>query len=169
MSAMSAPAYRLEAPRPRPPPLPIRTKLPIRNSQILGQKDASDTLLYDLPSPTPVSPTRITSPTSPTSPYSPRSSSARRASKMMSPKNPSRPMQSELEEFAEHCRECEECRKATLANLIPPAHKRRNPASNPKQQARSELTQCQTCWKSKADGAVLFKCSACKVDLYCVS
>ncbi|TCD68882.1 hypothetical protein EIP91_009597 [Steccherinum ochraceum] len=70
-------------------------------------------------------------------------------------------------EFAEHCRECEECRTTMLANLIPSAHKRRNPASNPKQQARSELTQCQTCWKSKADGAVLFKCSACKVDLYC--
>ncbi|KAI1794085.1 hypothetical protein LXA43DRAFT_884033 [Ganoderma leucocontextum] len=102
---MSAPAYRLETPRPRPPPLPIRTnKLPIRDSQILGQKDAPNTLLYDLPSSTPTSPTRITSPTSPTSPYSPRSPSTRRASKMMSPKTPSRPMQSELEEFTEHCR-----------------------------------------------------------------
>ena len=81
MLNMSAPSYRLEAPRPRPPPLPLRTNnLPIRNSQILGQqKDATETLLYDLPSSKPTSPTRVTSPTSPTSPYSPGPRSGRRA------------------------------------------------------------------------------------------
>ncbi|EJF65349.1 hypothetical protein DICSQDRAFT_99096 [Dichomitus squalens LYAD-421 SS1] len=105
---MSIASYRLESPRPRPPPLPLRTgNLPARNSQILGHKDATETLLYDLPSSNPTSPTRLTSPTSPTTPYSPRS--GRRVSKMTSPKNsrsntPSRPMQSELEEFAELCR-----------------------------------------------------------------
>ncbi|KAI0745828.1 hypothetical protein C8Q76DRAFT_705191 [Earliella scabrosa] len=112
---MSAPSYRLETPRPRPPPLPIRTNnLPIRNSQILGQKDATETLLYDLPSSNPTSPTRAVSsslPTSPTSPYSPRSRSARMrmtpppsGGKHSRSNTPSQPMRSELEEFAEHCR-----------------------------------------------------------------
>lgn len=113
---MSSLSYRLETPRSRPPPLPIRTSnLPIRNSQILGQKDATETLLYDLPSSNPTSPTRATSsslPTSPTSPYSPRSRSARMrmtpppygGSKHSRSNTPSQPMRSELEEFAEHCR-----------------------------------------------------------------
>ncbi|KAL7281721.1 hypothetical protein ACG7TL_005039 [Trametes sanguinea] len=115
---MSTPSYRLEAPRPRPPPLPIRTQdLPIRNSQLRGSKDATETLLYDLPPSTPTSPTRVRSPssvTSPTSPTSPRIRDMRgrkntppppgRPPKQKRSVTPSRPMRSELEEFAEHCR-----------------------------------------------------------------
>ncbi|KAH8101794.1 hypothetical protein BXZ70DRAFT_76725 [Cristinia sonorae] len=50
---------------------------------------------------------------------------------------------------------------------IPRAPGRAHPASDPKQQARKELTQCQTCYESKADGVTLFKCAGCKFELYC--
>ncbi|KAH9892530.1 hypothetical protein C8Q73DRAFT_698443 [Cubamyces lactineus] len=115
---MSTLSYRLEAPRPRAPPVPIRTHdLSIRNSQLRGSKDATETLLYDLPPSTPTSPTRVTSPSrmsTPTSPTSPRIRDMRgrkntppvpsRPSKHSRSVTPSRPMRSELEEFADRCR-----------------------------------------------------------------
>ena len=33
---------------------------------------------------------------------------------------------------------------------------------------RHELTQCQNCWVSKAEGVTFFRCANCKVDIYCV-
>ena len=64
--------------------------------------------------------------------------------------------------------DCPTCR-ALAAIPHAPTGGQRHPFSDPQQQARKELTQCQSCFKSKAEGAKLFKCSACKVDLYCVS
>ena len=112
---MSQASYRLEAPRPRPPPLPIRTlnlQNPPKRSPSPGlarKRDSAQTLLYDLPSAISQSPTRafggMTSPTSPT---------GRRASRggmRMTPPpvgsrapTPSRPARSDLEEFAQYCR-----------------------------------------------------------------
>jgi len=112
---MSQASYRLEAPRPRPPPLPIRTQnlhnAPKRSPSpgLARKRDSSQTLLYDLPTAISPSPTRafngMTSPTSPT---------GRRASRggmRMTPPpvgsrapTPSRPARNDLEEFAQHCR-----------------------------------------------------------------
>ena len=47
--------------------------------------------------------------------------------------------------------------------------KKRHPLSDPEEFARKAETQCQYCFKSKADGVTLFKCSGCKTDIYCVS
>ncbi|KZT12829.1 uncharacterized protein LAESUDRAFT_17982 [Laetiporus sulphureus 93-53] len=43
----------------------------------------------------------------------------------------------------------------------------RHPESDPKEPLRKESTQCQNCLKSRADGAIMSRCSACRVDLYC--
>ncbi|CAL1708653.1 unnamed protein product [Somion occarium] len=43
----------------------------------------------------------------------------------------------------------------------------RHPASDPRERGRKELTQCQQCWRSKAPGVTPFRCTGCKVDLYC--
>ncbi|OBZ67010.1 hypothetical protein A0H81_12809 [Grifola frondosa] len=108
-------SYRLETPRARPPPLPLRaTHLSVKTSPLPG-KETSETLLYSLPSPTRISPSRGLSPNgipSPSSPLSPRSRTPR--GRRMTPppssstysrsNTPSRPMRSDLEEFAERCR-----------------------------------------------------------------
>ncbi|EMD37334.1 hypothetical protein CERSUDRAFT_114012 [Gelatoporia subvermispora B] len=104
---MSVSSYRLETPRPRPPPLPIRTSvLSRKQTSPFDSNDASDTLLRDLPSSTTGSPVRAYSPSGPTTPISPRSRT--RASRMTPPPSrsmtPSQPARSDLEQFAELCR-----------------------------------------------------------------
>jgi len=42
-----------------------------------------------------------------------------------------------------------------------------HPESDPKETQRKELTQCQNCFKSRAEGARMSRCSRCKVEMYC--
>lgn len=42
-----------------------------------------------------------------------------------------------------------------------------HPDSDPKETQRKELTQCQHCFISQAEGAKLSRCSRCKVEMYC--
>ncbi|KAH9949602.1 hypothetical protein B0H21DRAFT_727597 [Amylocystis lapponica] len=114
---MSASSYRLEASRPRPPPLPIRThNLSGRSASLSSSREATHALLYDVSSASPMSPTRAISPsrtsgiTSPTSPtYSARSRARGRGmtpppSSRARSVTPSQPARSDVEDFAEHCR-----------------------------------------------------------------
>lgn len=110
-------SFRLEAPRPRPPPLPLRTSNLIGTRspppRIIGTQDSPTTLLYDLP-PTAPSPTRANSSLGYVSPTSPTGRSRSRASRggmRMTPPpsggrapTPSRVGNSDLEEFAVLCR-----------------------------------------------------------------
>ena len=65
--------------------------------------------------------------------------------------------------------DCPDCAQELGLGGVPPAPgKHRHPVSDPAETNRKELTQCQHCYKSRAAGAVLQKCAACKVDLYCV-
>ncbi|KDQ07504.1 hypothetical protein BOTBODRAFT_70391 [Botryobasidium botryosum FD-172 SS1] len=50
---------------------------------------------------------------------------------------------------------------------VAPQTRRRHPESDPAQRQRRGLSQCQSCWKSKADGIVLEKCDGCKMIDYC--
>ncbi|KAI0048264.1 hypothetical protein FA95DRAFT_1491123 [Auriscalpium vulgare] len=112
---MASPSYRLETPR-RPPPPPIRIhNSNSKRSSLAGAtpSSATETLLYDLPSATPLSPppskSEVASPTSPV--YHPGRSRIRqprsRATSPQPPRTrsvtPSR-ARTDLEEFAEHCR-----------------------------------------------------------------
>ncbi|KAG6831674.1 hypothetical protein H0H92_008317 [Tricholoma furcatifolium] len=104
-------SYRLETPRPRqPPPAPLRFTEPSFTSSSVLNSQGSQTLLYDLPStssmsPPPTSPQRLISPTSPTFPArtrrgapTPPPSGRNRSS------TPSAVAPNELETFAVHCR-----------------------------------------------------------------
>lgn len=115
---MPGPSYRLEAPRPRPPPPPLRFQNSPNASSTLNSDHNPQTLLYDLPSATSISPPlsssqpkgRVVSPTSPT--FQSRSSRGPRSGRPTPPPSAGRnrsvtPLEvapSELEEFAEHCR-----------------------------------------------------------------
>ncbi len=55
-----------------------------------------------------------------------------------------------------------------MHTIIPAAPGTRNPLSDPKESVRKELTQCQHCWKRKTSDVTLFKCTGCKVEVYCV-
>ncbi|KAG5654390.1 hypothetical protein H0H81_003214 [Sphagnurus paluster] len=122
---MSA-SYRLQAPRPRPPPSPLHFDEPSFNSQT-----ASQTLLYDLPSTSSMSPptspqskARLISPASPT--FSTRSRQGRRVGPTPPPSarnrssTPSGVAPNELEAFAVHCRAWYACRIQTLPPLTHP-------------------------------------------------
>ncbi|GBE80680.1 hypothetical protein SCP_0303990 [Sparassis crispa] len=105
---MSVSSYRLETPRPRPPPPPIRThnfsaKSPTPSNR---SREATRTLLYDVPSATT---RRTASPSGIASPSSPFRSRARTRGMTPPPSThrsitPSQPARSDFEEFAEHCR-----------------------------------------------------------------
>lgn len=49
----------------------------------------------------------------------------------------------------------------------PPPPNTRHHESDPEEKLRKEAMQCQNCLVSRADGAVLHRCGACKVDFYC--
>ncbi|TCD69828.1 hypothetical protein EIP91_006141 [Steccherinum ochraceum] len=113
---MSQASYKLEAPRPRPPPLPLRTQnlhnLPKRTPSpgLARKRDSSQTLLYDLPQAA-VSPSPTRAFSGMTSPTSPNSRRASRGMRMTPPPGgsaraptSSRPARNDLEEFAQHCR-----------------------------------------------------------------
>ncbi|TFY67913.1 hypothetical protein EVJ58_g1335 [Rhodofomes roseus] len=99
----------MEAPRPRPPPLPLRTHN-LKSPPPEGRRDSNNPLLYDASPTVPVSPSRTVSPTklrSPTSPsFRARSRAGGRTPPHSRPRSitPSQPGRNELEEFAEHCR-----------------------------------------------------------------
>jgi hypothetical protein len=113
---MSGSSYRLEAPRPRPPPPPLRFQNSLNSSSILGSDSNGQTLLYDLPSTSSISPPppisaqrgRLVSPTSPTS----RPGRASRGGRPTPPPSANRNRSvtpigvapSELEEFEAQCR-----------------------------------------------------------------
>ena len=46
--------------------------------------------------------------------------------------------------------------------------KARHPLSDPQETFRKTETQCQHCYKSKAEGVILSKCTGCKSEIYCV-
>lgn len=106
-SAISS--YRLETPRPKPPPIPIRTSNILSSSATSEQRDTSAPLLYDLPSATPTSPRSPRFGASPTSP-SRRSQSRMSRSKGMTPPphnrapTPAQPQERDLENFAAVCK-----------------------------------------------------------------
>ncbi len=104
-------SYRLETPRPRPPPLPIRSSnashSPSRLAGSIGSKDTAQPLLYDLPSAGMMSPTFNNSRMG--SPISPTARSQSRTRRMTPPPSnraptPSRPLERDLESFAALCR-----------------------------------------------------------------
>jgi hypothetical protein len=64
--------------------------------------------------------------------------------------------------------DCPDCAQELGLNGVPPAPGKHRAVSDPAETNRKELTQCQFCYKSRAEGAVLQKCAGCKVDLYCV-
>jgi hypothetical protein len=103
-------SYRLETPKPKPPPIPIRTSNVPSGDYTSNFKDTSTPLLYDLPSATPTSPKSPRFGTSPTSPTSRRSQSRLSRSKGMTPPphnrapTPSQPQERDLESFAAVCR-----------------------------------------------------------------
>lgn len=104
---MATVSYRLETPKPRPPPVPIRTtNISPPPSRASGNRDTARPLLYDLPAVTPTSPQFSTSPTSPTG----RSQSRASRTRGMTPPphnrapTPSRPLEKDLETFAAVCR-----------------------------------------------------------------
>ncbi|KAF5380360.1 hypothetical protein D9615_004560 [Tricholomella constricta] len=108
-------SYRLQAPRPRPPPSPLHFDEPSFTSSSVLNAQGSQTLLYDLPSTSSMSPPnspqskgRLVSPTSPT--FSGRSRPGRRTGPTPPPSSrnrsatPSGVAPNELETFAVHCR-----------------------------------------------------------------
>ncbi|KAG2016143.1 hypothetical protein CC2G_009342 [Coprinopsis cinerea AmutBmut pab1-1] len=109
-------SYRMHNPRPRPPPAPLRfdDSTSYRSTTTIlsnVNQDSSQTLLYDLPSPTPpTSPKsgRIVSPTSPSFHGHPMSARSGRPtpppSGRMRSTTPLGFAPSELERFAEYCR-----------------------------------------------------------------
>ncbi|KZT26669.1 hypothetical protein NEOLEDRAFT_1161968 [Neolentinus lepideus HHB14362 ss-1] len=113
---MSSASYRLQAPRSRPTPPPLRFNTPSSKAIIAGI-DNDEPLLYDLPSAISPPPTGATwtsnasNPTSPTSPnYTgrPRGGRGRRMTPPPSHTRSTTPARglarSDIEEFAEHCR-----------------------------------------------------------------
>lgn len=109
---MSAPSYRLETPRSRPPPLPIRTHN-LRSSSPSSKNETTESLFDNGSSAYVVSTARAVSPSIITSPKSPTLNGRSRArSRGITPPpsgharsaTPSHPVQGELEAFAEHCR-----------------------------------------------------------------
>jgi len=121
---MSESSYRLEAPRPRLPPVPIRTDNLAESPSpprvlapwiLSGGQGSPPPLVYDIRSKTPSSPHRMRSPRGLSPPTSPTARSvsrtSRNASHMSPPPSsgsraptPSQVDRGELEEFAEHCR-----------------------------------------------------------------
>lgn len=101
----AAAAYRLEAPRSRIPPPPIRVQSPsYRSSTVFRKSVGEPELLYDLPtSSISVSSPPPTSPTSPTSHVARRRAVSPPASRARS-STPSQPLKSDLERFADQCR-----------------------------------------------------------------
>ncbi|CCM01141.1 uncharacterized protein FIBRA_03189 [Fibroporia radiculosa] len=109
---MSAPSYRLETPRPRPPPLPIRTS-GLHSPLPLRQQESTHSIYNDISSNPPLSsgPTKSSpafrSPTSPS--FSPRSGIHGRGltpplSGHARSTTPLQPNHSDIEAFAENCR-----------------------------------------------------------------
>ncbi|KAI0093024.1 hypothetical protein BDY19DRAFT_921611 [Irpex rosettiformis] len=104
-SAISS--YRLETPRPKPPPIPIRSSNTLSSSS--QHRDTSAPLLYDLPSATPASPRSPCFSPPPTSPTG-RSQSRMSRSKGMTPPPHNRtltaaqPQERDLENFASVCK-----------------------------------------------------------------
>ncbi|KAF9010541.1 hypothetical protein BDQ17DRAFT_1397237 [Cyathus striatus] len=113
---MSGSSYRLQAPKPRRPPSSLSfDNSSFRSSIVLTGQQDSQTLLYDLPSTTsmspptsPRSPSRLVSPTSPS--FSGRSRGMRNGRPTPPPSARNRSTTplgvapSELEKFAEYCR-----------------------------------------------------------------
>ena len=113
-SKMSGSSYRLQASRPRKAPSPLNFDNSSKPSSVVSNHLDSQTLLYDLPSTTSMSPTssrsvgRVISPTSPSFPSRSLGSRGGRPTPPPSSRNrsqtPSGVASSELEQFAEYCR-----------------------------------------------------------------
>ena len=112
---MSGSSYRLQTPRPRQAPSPLTFDNSYKAPSVISSHHDSQTLLYDLPSTTSMSPPtsprsagRILSPTSPSFPSRSRGTRNGRPTPPPSGRNrsatPSGAAASDLESFAEHCR-----------------------------------------------------------------
>ncbi|PPQ68421.1 hypothetical protein CVT24_004842 [Panaeolus cyanescens] len=126
---MSGPSYRLQTPRPRQPPSPLNFDNSFKSSSLVHVHQDSQTLLYDLPSATtispptsPRSPNRVVSPSSPSFPGRSRGIRSGRPTPPPSSRNrsttPSGVASSELEQFAEHCRAWYYCQDDNAGRLM---------------------------------------------------
>ncbi len=68
--------------------------------------------------------------------------------------------------------ECPFCRlvgfEATVTPVPPEPTAPHGPKLDRKDRIQAGMMHCQNCDYSRADGAKLFRCSACKTELYCV-
>ncbi|KAF7375399.1 hypothetical protein MSAN_00427500 [Mycena sanguinolenta] len=72
-----------------------------------------------------------------------------------------------MEAFDPYCPQSVADVAEKLKRDVPPAPFHRHANSNPKETQQKKSTQCQYCFKSKGPGVILYRCSACEIDLYC--
>ncbi|KAF8160786.1 hypothetical protein B0H34DRAFT_672899 [Crassisporium funariophilum] len=126
---MSGSSYRLQASRPRQPPSPLNFDNSFKPTSVISSQNDAQTLLYDLPSTTSMSPPtsprsggRIISPTSPS--FSGRSRGMRNGRPTPPPSSRNRSTTplgaapSELEQFAEYCRSWYYCQDDNSGRLM---------------------------------------------------
>ncbi|KAF8973099.1 hypothetical protein BDZ97DRAFT_1649050 [Flammula alnicola] len=127
---MSGSSYRLQAPRPRQVPSPLNFDNSFKPSSVASSHYDSQTLLYDLPSTTSMSPPptsprsagRMISPSSPSFPGRSMGTRNGRPTPPPSSRNrsatPSRVASSDLELFAEYCRSWYYCQDDNSGRLM---------------------------------------------------